>query len=261
METRDQQPKPQQRRPLTEEEKRRRAAARQRRLAEEQAAAEKAAKKRKRLIRTLLIVAIVLALATVAGFFGYRYFSKLRNDTASFFETANHVPTATPTPQANTGEATNDAPAASTTPDSEYDALMQQADTSMMQNIVNVLLIGVDYAEERLTEKWLEEGGSTAEHADVMIVLAINFDEQTVDMISLPRDTYAKIPGVTGIYKLNASLDCGGGMPDGFGKVCEATSWMLGGIPVDYYREAACIEMISPIGDVGIARIGHTWKV
>ena len=29
------------------------------------------------------------------------------------------------------------------------------------------------------------------------------------------------------------------------------------GIPVDYYREACRIEMISPIGDVGIARIGH----
>ncbi len=33
------------------------------------------------------------------------------------------------------------------------------------------------------------------------------------------------------------------------------------GIPVDYYREACRIEMISPIGDVGITRIGHTWTV
>ena len=33
------------------------------------------------------------------------------------------------------------------------------------------------------------------------------------------------------------------------------------GIPVDYYREACRIEMISPIGDVGIARIGHEWTV
>ena len=33
------------------------------------------------------------------------------------------------------------------------------------------------------------------------------------------------------------------------------------GIPVDYYREACRIEMLSPIGDVGITRIGHTWTV
>ncbi len=33
------------------------------------------------------------------------------------------------------------------------------------------------------------------------------------------------------------------------------------GIPVDYYREACRIEMISPIGDVGIARIGHEWTI
>ncbi len=33
------------------------------------------------------------------------------------------------------------------------------------------------------------------------------------------------------------------------------------GIPVDYYREACRIEMISPIGDVGVVRIGHEWTV
>ncbi len=33
------------------------------------------------------------------------------------------------------------------------------------------------------------------------------------------------------------------------------------GIPVDYYREACRIEMISPIGDVGVARIGHEWNI
>ncbi len=33
------------------------------------------------------------------------------------------------------------------------------------------------------------------------------------------------------------------------------------GIPVDYYREAYKIEMINSIGDVGIARISHKWKI
>ncbi len=33
------------------------------------------------------------------------------------------------------------------------------------------------------------------------------------------------------------------------------------GIPVDYYREAYTIEMISAAGDVGIARITHNWSI
>lgn len=33
------------------------------------------------------------------------------------------------------------------------------------------------------------------------------------------------------------------------------------GIPVDYYREAIKIDIISQTGDVGIARISHSWKI
>ena len=33
------------------------------------------------------------------------------------------------------------------------------------------------------------------------------------------------------------------------------------GIPVDYYRQAAKMEFYSQIGDVGIARIDHKWKL
>lgn len=33
------------------------------------------------------------------------------------------------------------------------------------------------------------------------------------------------------------------------------------GIPVDYFREAYRIEMISSAGDVGISRIAHSWKI
>jgi len=113
------------------------------------------------------------------------------------------------------------------------DVLASKADQGFLKNIVNVMLIGVDHSVERDT--W---GGKKAFHADVMIVLAINKETKEVSMISLPRDTYAKIPGVEGIYKLNASIDCGGGWPNdsGLQKVCEAAEWMLGGdIPVDYY--------------------------
>lgn len=133
-------------------------------------------------------------------------------------------PDATPTP----------VPTPTTDP---YEELLKEADKTMMKDIVNILLVGIDYSTER--ETWTFKDF----HSDVMIVLAINFEENRADLISLPRDTYAKIPGVKGIYKLNAALNCGGNLytddgkfnPKGLEKVCEAAEWMLGGIPVEYY--------------------------
>lgn len=140
------------------------------------------------------------------------------------------VTTATPTPEIT--------PEPTATPLDPYEDLLSKADTSMMKDIVNILLIGVDYSTER--ETW---HGKKEWHSDVMMVLAINFTENRADLISLPRDTYANIPDVKGIYKLNAAINCGGGLydsngdvnPSGLEKVCDAAEWMLGGIPVDYY--------------------------
>jgi LCP family protein required for cell wall assembly len=121
------------------------------------------------------------------------------------------------------GEAT---PTATIDPE---DALLSQADLSILEsNYINIMLIGVDHADERDSDDWT---GKTDFHSDVMIVLTINRTTGKVSMISLPRDTYAKIPGVDGVYKLNASINCGGGWPteEGFEKVCQAAQWMLGG--------------------------------
>ncbi len=132
-----------------------------------------------------------------------------------------------------------------------YDELLSKADMEFLDDIINIMLIGVDYAEERETWK-----GKKAYHADVMIILSINTKTNEINMISLPRDTYAKIPGVKGIYKLNASIDCGGGWPkeSGFMKVCEAASWMLGGkIPIEYYYAvdmSAVKQLVDKIGGI-----------
>ncbi|MBQ6235907.1 MAG: LCP family protein [Clostridia bacterium] len=143
-------------------------------------------------------------------------------------------------PAQTPGVETTQAPTPTPTPTTDpYEELLEKADPQMMKDIVNILLIGVDYSTER--ETW---NGKKEWHSDVMMILAVNFAENRADLISLPRDTYASIPGVKGIYKLNASLNCGGGLykddgsenPKGLEKVCEAAEWMLGGdIPVDYY--------------------------
>ncbi len=255
--------------------------------------AERRRRKRRRARRKKLIIwGSVIALLVALCLGGFFYYRNLRHNTASYFTSqpkTTEAPAETPAQDAPESSAPAEAAVTATPASGDYDALKQQADTSMMQNIVNVLLVGVDYSEERLTEEWLESGGSTAEHADVMIVLAINFDKQTVDMISLPRDTYAKIPGVQGLYKLNASLDCGGGLFEkdengqwikdangkykvnsaGFDKVCEACSWMLGDIPINYYYAVtmpAVKELVNAIGgvdynlDVSFTMQGRTYE-
>lgn len=218
-------------------------------------------------IRLLCILSGVLVILLALGIFIWSKVDSILHNGKELFVT---------TPKPTSVEVVNDSPAPTglsatlppltatpeptATPD-PYEELLKQADTSMMHNIVNIMFIGVDYEEARVQDSWKGKSGN-AFHSDTMIVCAINFDENKVDLISLPRDTYANIPGVKGIYKLNASLNCGTdgvyyGMDcpngEGFLKVCEAAEWMLGGLEVDYYYAVtmeSVKELIDAVGGV-----------
>lgn len=193
----------------------------------------------------------IVAIASVLGalILGFGIFvASMFIDPMGHFETIASQPPASPV-------SLPDDSAASPTPIptlSEYDQLAAKSDFTILEKTVNILLIGVDYAPERNDWK-----GKHYYHSDVMIVLAINKETGSVNLISLPRDTYAEIPGVDGIYKLNASMDCGGGWKDnpaeGCKKVCEAASWMIGGIPINYYYAvdmSAVKELVNVIDGV-----------
>ncbi len=185
-------------------------------------------------IVALSIVGFVVLLLIGAGAWAWSIWT---DPMAQFNQVADQITAPPPTSQATKDPSDSSIPGPTATPD-PYEVLLAQADTGFLKDIVNIMLIGVDHAEERDT--W---SGKKAFHSDVMIVLSVNKVTGAVNMISLPRDTYAKIPDIDGIYKLNASIDCGGGWPSeankysmsGFEKVCESAEWMLGGIPVDYY--------------------------
>ncbi len=213
-----------------------------------------------------ILILIGVAILCLGGAYAY----KLSSNPAAFFETQ-----LTPTPEPAVLEAAEGTAAPALTPTPEptpmpdpYTVVYEQADLSMMKQIVNVLIVGVDYAEER--ETW---SGKHDYHADVMMVLAINFDENRVDLISLPRDTYANIPGVRGIYKLNAALNCGGGYDAaggaGFLKCCETAGWMLGDIPVNYYCAVtmpAVKQLVDAVGgvdydlEISFTMVGRNYK-
>ncbi len=114
--------------------------------------------------------------------------------------------------------------------------------TALDKDIKNILLLGIDKSDAAAAK------GSDY-HTDAILVVAVNFDEGKMDLISLPRDTLTYVPGIKGIYKLNAAINCGGGKTEeGFQKVCEAAAWVLGGIKIDYYC-AVDMQAMAAIGD------------
>ena len=221
-----------------------------------------AKKKRK---RRIIVIASVLVLLITAGILAYSYYDKLANRTSELF-TATATPVVTAEPVVTeSDQAAVQSPEPEATPMPDPFAAIRAAestpstDLSGMGNIVNIALIGVDYSEER--ETWSGKEGITAAHADVIIILAVDFDNNTASLISLPRDTYTYIPGVSGIYKLNAALNCGGGIfaenGAGFLKVCETSSYLLGGIPVDYYYAVTMPAVKGLVDAIG----GVTYRV
>ncbi len=108
--------------------------------------------------------------------------------------------------------------------------------------ILNILLLGIDKSDRAV------KYGSDY-HTDAIMVVAVNRTKNRVDLVSLPRDTLSYVPGIKGIYKLNAAINCGGGKTEeGFNKVMEAASWLLGGIRVDHYA-AVDMQGMKLLGD------------
>ena len=125
-------------------------------------------------------------------------------------------------------------------------------------SILNVMLMGIDA---------YENGGTTSgtmPHTDVMMVIAIHFDKDTVDLITLPRDIMTTAPGHYGIYKLNGVFNVGLGgwtkpigkaneLAEGFMLTCRAAEEWLGGVTIPYYYGVdfqAVIDIVDAIGGI-----------
>jgi polyisoprenyl-teichoic acid--peptidoglycan teichoic acid transferase len=188
---------------------------------------------RKRVIWAIIIVSILLLLV----FGGIQAFRILYTPKSLFnHSTMNPAMLATRNPA---GASPSVAPSSTENPD-----------ITAKNDILNILLIGIDRNQDG------GKSSGTDPHADVMMVVAINFKEKKVDLISLPRDTFVHAPEVmNGVYKLNASFNVGGGFAAkngaGFLKVCDAAKYMLGGIPVDYYYAVDFRELVSIVNTIG----------
>ncbi len=110
--------------------------------------------------------------------------------------------------------------------------LLSQADLAFMKDRVNILVLGLDKSAER--QGW----GSF--RTDTMILATIDFTNNEVDLISIPRDSYVKIVDaegeVHGRGKINSAFSAGGGLEEkGYEYAMGTASYLLGGIPINYY--------------------------
>lgn len=222
-------------------------------------------KTKKRIIATVVILAVILLSA--GGVYAAVTWQKIKYDPMSLFnnQTASPKPTEnSPTPAktetaaSTTAAEQSSSPASTTAPAptdtlSPEDVLKGEEDPSILKDTLNVLLIGTDYADERITDPHYARSGKDDFNSDVMIVLAINFKQKKVDMISCQRDTYAYVYNAAGICKLNGSLSRGGGLDDkGYKNVCKSVQYLLddkGRIPIDYYI-AGSIPAVKELTDM-----------
>src|SRR5215467_762125 len=76
---------------------------------------------------------------------------------------------------------------------------------------LNILLAGVDVRAglTRRQERVLHVGDSTGQNSDTLMVVHITADRRRMSVVSLPRDSWVKIPGF-GMNKINAAFGLGG---------------------------------------------------
>lgn len=163
---------------------------------------------------------ILLSLFFGLGAVGFFLFRAYRNPGQAF---------ATPQPL----RAATPAPTATLSPE---ERLQSQADGDFMAGRVNILLLGFDQSPERdEAENDVYRGKNNGFRSDVMLLMAVNFEEKSVHLISIPRDTYAKIYNTRGRYKINAAFAKGGGAEEEGFAYARHTVELLLGVPVDYY--------------------------
>ena len=117
------------------------------------------------------------------------------------------------------------------------------ANLDYMSERVNILLVGYDSSPERTVEESDVYRDETNDfRSDVLMLLTVNFQDKSVDLISVPRDSYAPIYNdrgelysKKGKWKINAAFAKGGSEGTRGYQFAMQTVSKLCGVPIDYY--------------------------
>ncbi len=114
----------------------------------------------------------------------------------------------------------------------------REAAIDLTKDHFSVLLVGTD-----------ERPGDTSSRADTMIVATFNKADQTVDMVSIPRDSLVEIPSVGYEDKINHSYAFGG-----IDSTIETVETLLD-IPIDYYASInfnGVVAIVDALGGIDV---------
>jgi len=179
----------------------------------------------------LILLALILGLVALLGLL---FFRNVSEDPMSAFVTPSPSPMA---PQATMAPAT---PVPTLSPEEliarEEAELMARADTDFMRNRVNMLILGWDQSPERDDEdSVLYRDEENNFRSDVLMLLTLDFEGNTAHLISIPRDTMAKVYNTKGHWKINAAFAKGGSAEgEGFDYAMKTVENLMG-VPIDYY--------------------------
>ncbi len=81
-----------------------------------------------------------------------------------------------------------------------------EVNPNLPENVINILLIGVDMRENDINSK-----KANLLHNDVTMILSINLDDGSVKLTSIQRDLHAPIPGYRGSARINEAYAKGMG--------------------------------------------------
>lgn len=181
--------------------------------------------------KLLIVMVTVFALLAIAAIFALKFYTDINNPENLFEST---LPEGTPAPVETAPAPADEEAQPSPTPDQES-LLSGQADTEFMSNRTNILLLGIDESTER--ENW----GTF--RTDTMILVSIDFSNNDVCMVSIPRDSYVKIYNANGSVanpsspysKINNAFSEGGGAQKKGFEYSIATVEKLMGVNIGYY--------------------------
>lgn len=152
----------------------------------------------------LMGVAIVLCILLLVGALGFDQYDKMKDPYEAFEEDLQQ--------QEKSEEMAGD-------------TIEEEASED---NVINLLLLGVDSTEVREAKKM-------GYRSDAIMVISINLEHKKVKMVSIPRDSYTEIPGNRNKDKINHAMAFGGGPKEkGNQYAVEAVEGLLG-IDIHYY--------------------------
>ena len=114
------------------------------------------------------------------------------------------------------------------------------------QHGMNILIMGCDhdYYDNKPAPIL-----STPGRSDALMVAHVDFDKQTIDVLSIPRDTAVHVPGYRGVKKVNSAHSFGGA------NLTKETVKSVFGIDTDYYvglNYEGFQQLIDAIGGVDL---------